>query len=254
MFDRVIVAADDSHFLEFWPLVAKAWKKFFNVRVTLAFVADDTSRHKVNDLSKHGEVAVIQPNLYAPVANQAKLARFHLAANKYSDEIVMIEDIDTLPLQRKYFEEVTAKRPPNKLLMVGHEVYLQPALAGKCPVSTMTAERSTFAKLLNPDGLDFRNWIGSFKRMRKYDRHEDPFGKADEFSDESLLRAVLNNKDANIHKERRQIDPKVDWIDRSKWRMDQGKLLSGGYVCVNLKRPLERNHPDVKLIEEYISS
>lgn len=254
MFDRVIVASDDSHFLDFWPLVAKAWKKFFNVRVTLAFVSDVVPDHRLFELSKHGEVVRIQPSAGVPLANQAKLARFHLAANKYSDEVVMIEDIDTLPLQKKYFEEVTSKRPPNKLLMVGHEVYVEPTLAGKCPVSTMTSEQSVFAELMNPENLEFRHWVQSFRGWKKCDKREDPFRIPTDFSDESLLRAILINKDAKIHKERRRIDPKNDWIDRSKWRMDKTKLFSGGYVCVNLKRPLEKSHPDVKLIEEYIGS
>lgn len=254
MFDRVIVASDDSHFLAFWPLVAKAWKKFFDVRVTLAFVSDDVPKHRLFELSRHGEVVLIPPNIRAPTANQAKLARFHLAANKYSDEVVMIEDIDTLPLQRKYFEEVTSKRPSGKLLMVGHEVYTGPTLSGKCPASTMTAEQSVFAELLNPEGLEFRHWVSSFRGSKKFDGYEDPFRTPTEFSDESLLRAVLTNSAAHIHKERRRADPKTDWIDRGKWKMDKDKLFSGGYVCVNLKRPLEKDNPDVKLIEEYVSS
>lgn len=254
MFDRVIVASDDSHFLDFWPLVAKAWKKFFDVQVTLAFVSDEVPDHRIFELSKHGEVVRMQPNIHAPAANQAKLARFHLAAHKYSDEVVMIEDIDTLPLQRKYFEEVTSKRPAGKLLMVGHEGYMEPTLIGKCPVSTMTAEKSTFAELLNPEGIEFRHWINSFKKWKKCDKREDPFKLPTDFSDESLLRAILLNKDSHIHKERRRIDPKTEWIDRSKWRFDKTKLFAGGYVCVNLKRPLEKDNPDVKLIEEYVNS
>ena len=50
MFDRIIVSCDDSHFKDFWVVVAKSWSKYFpDKKISLAFVTD---REENDDLVK----------------------------------------------------------------------------------------------------------------------------------------------------------------------------------------------------------
>jgi hypothetical protein len=67
MFDRIIVSCDDSHFKDFWQIVAKSWNKYYpNVNISLAFVtkrnANDPLVIKMKELHCYVTLIVI-PNL-----------------------------------------------------------------------------------------------------------------------------------------------------------------------------------------------
>ena len=111
MIDRVIISADEkTYFKEYLKIVVKAWDKFFpEVKISLAFVTNESRINPAFLEIDNLEVTnfPIIPNI--PIANQAKMARHYLACS-YGDEIITIEDIDTIPMQRTWFEEKFKKR------------------------------------------------------------------------------------------------------------------------------------------------
>lgn len=235
LFDRVIVSSDDSPaFLNFWPCVATAWDKFFSVKPTLALL---TSRYEnddifLNKLRTFGDVVVVSPIDDVPIPNQAKLARF-IVASKMDDEVCMIEDIDTVPLQSKFVTDRLAMRLPDKILAVGHEVY-EKDHPGKFPISNITARGSDFKQLFNPKGLDDKALLRSFIGMRVLDNKEDVANHPSQFSDESMIRGLIHRQNLHhmIQKVERGVDIHSDWIDRSWWGIDLNKLRSGGMFVV----------------------
>src|ERR1035437_9033028 len=110
MFDRIIISTDDSHFKQYWPIVSTAWKKFFpDKKISLAFVTNRNENDPIDDkMREYGEIAVSPVINGTPAANQAKRAR-HILAGNYGDEICMIEDSDTVPLQAEFVINVISK-------------------------------------------------------------------------------------------------------------------------------------------------
>lgn len=251
-FERIIVSADDSPlFLNFWPIVCQAWKKYFEITPTLAFVTNrDANDDLVKRLSRFGEVIIVPEVQGIPRANQAKVARFLVASN-FGDQVCMIEDIDTIPLETSYVESRVSSRPKNKILAVGKEVYENTPHHGKFPVSNITAEGSKFKELFNPRGLKYDEAVRSFVAIKVFDHKEDIANDPSSFSDESLIRALihLNNLQSSIFDVRRDVDIRKQWIDRSWWNIDVEKLARNEYISCNFLRPFKENaHLAIPLI------
>jgi|LakMenE01Jun11ns_1017448.scaffolds.fasta_scaffold9868034_3 hypothetical protein len=259
MFDRVIVSSDESHFKDFWPIVATSWKKFFpNKKACLAFVSDrDENDPLVLNLKKWGEVYLFPIQKNIPTANQAKMYRYILAG-QFDNDVCMIEDIDTIPLQTNFINRILSFRKKNELLRVGSEVYKGTKDEGKFPTSNLTAESYIFKKLLNPNNLNYEELFKSWIDINVFDKKESVnnfFGKNYEFSDESLMRVLINTYSPsgnNICEIERNVDIKKDWIDRSWWKIDEYKLKNNDYVICNFLRPFVENYKKIEPIVKFI--
>lgn len=263
MFDRIIVSCDDSHFKDFWILVSKAWNKYFpSKKISLAFVTDrNDSDELVIKMRNYGEVHLFPVIPGIPSANLAKMAR-HILAGRYGNEICMIEDIDTIPLQKNFVERITSNREIGKFLFVGREVYNDYDIRdrGKFPISNITGESYLFKKIVNPNNLNDIDLFNSWKDVNIFDHKESISNIPDltgngGFSDESLWRVLLYNSglnDDNFCFVRRDVDIKNDWIDRSWWNINENKLKSDGYVICNFIRPFIDNYQLAEPVVKYI--
>ena len=152
--DRIVLSSDTRHhmFIEFWPLVATAWKKYFpEVTVTLALLTDRQEDDAlVEECRKHGEVYIVNPIKDAPIQNQAKVAR-HIVASKMGDDVCCLHDIDSCPLNRHYTENFVRHREKDSVLRVGREVLHGGPHHGKFPMSHITAEGYIWKEIINPD-------------------------------------------------------------------------------------------------------
>jgi len=258
-FDRIILSSDDNpKFIEFWPLVSQGWRKFFgDIEIWLVLVGNCGQR-QIADLKQHGYVEVYPPVPGVPMPNQAKIARYHLAATWNDDSVNMINDVDLLPLQTTYVCDLLRKRPPGHLLTVGHELYIG-AEHGKFTVGYLTAESALWRKLVNPLNYDWAFWVRSFAGMRVHDHkedvmrgvhHEDP----DTFSDESLLRALLTlNPVPAIHQDRGFAPYTARALCRANWMFDPKKLLDGTYIEAHLPRPWHQHQDKIKPLVDYLN-
>ncbi len=257
MFDRIIVSCDDSEFVQYWFIVYKAWKKFYpNIKTTIGFI---TERKKTDPLilemkKYYDDVVILKPVENVPIANQAKVARHYLATT-YGDEICMVEDIDTIPLQKEFIDRITNARTKETLLAVGYEILENTEHHGKFPISNMTAESYIYKKFFNPENLSWEDLIKSFIDLKKFDHKEAINVNKNIFSDESLVRVLVNRWSPdffNITRVRRDVDIFNYWIDRSWWRIDGTKLQSGQYVFCNFLRPFDLNFNYIEPIIYYI--
>lgn len=261
-FDKIIVSCDDNpKFLNFWPIVSKAWKKFFpDVMVDFCLVTDEPK--KFIWVEKYGSVFYYKKINDVPVGNLGKVCRLYHAAQQ-NNLVCSIHDIDSIPLQRNYLFDLLSLRKKNHYCLIGGEYYLDEHL-GKAPMVPTTSEGYIFNKLLKCNDKTWEEFIESIKNIQIFDLKESILASSDpvlypnnHFSDESLVRAFMKNFDGNIQWMRRDqvrpLNPFEDWIDRSyrNFTYDKNKLYSGFYTECNMIRPF--NHELMKEILDYVS-
>lgn len=255
LFDRVVISANEyANFIEFWPLVTAAWKKWFQVPVTLAFVTKrDKTDPLVEDLTRYGEVVLFNEIDGIPTTNQTKVAR-HFLATQYSSEVCLINDIDLIPLQRNYLTEKLRQRKPGELLTLGFDWYQNTPHHGKFPIAYLTAEGTTFRECFNPQNLNFEELLDSWKGLQVFDHKEAIDNDPAIFSDESLLRLLV---DRWTDKHRVRHVARGFWpytqraLDRADWYIDIDKLKKGVYVEAHMLRPLHRYKKELMPLINY---
>ncbi len=254
MLDRIIVSADDeSYFIEYLPVVAKAWQKYFpEARLTLAFVTDTENSSLVQRAKSYADVYFFPKIAGVPVPNQSKLSR-HFLASTFDSEVCMIEDLDTIPLQRKFFEDKLCSRKEKTLLCVGHEVYYNTPDNGKFPISTMTAEGSIFKQFLNPKNLSYEELMSHWQNMDIQDLKARITSDKSVFSDESLIRHFIDRWSLpKITKVPREANIREQWIDRSWWSINIQKLRNDEYITCNFLRPPSRYYTEMYEIFKHV--
>ena len=100
----------NPEYLEFWPVVAKAWLDFGITPVLfyIPYHAEDTPTSQVTPAEVPGSKVHVVPHL--PDINivlQSSMLRFW-GTCYYPDDIVIISDIDLLPLSRRFFTDPLA--------------------------------------------------------------------------------------------------------------------------------------------------
>tara|TARA_R100000005_G_C4964593_1_gene179904 strand:- start:381 stop:1220 length:840 start_codon:yes stop_codon:yes gene_type:complete len=259
MFDRVVVSTNENlDFLNFVPIVSKAWNKFFpESSLSIAFVSN---REETDDLvikmKNYGDVYIFPEVDGIPTAGHAKMARYILAS-KYENEVCMIEDIDTIPLQREYFENRTSFHERGKLLGVGKEVYSNTKLKKNFPASTTTATGEVFKKILNPLNLSDTELVKYFAQEYpstgfggEEPDHSQAYGCP--FSDEFLMRLLIEKWGGEVVHVKRDVDIRKDWVDRGWWNIDLNKLFSEKYVTCNFLINMEKNFLNIFPILHFI--
>ena len=259
-FNRVVLSSDTNpKFLDFWPLVAKGWRTFFKgVEVWLAVVGEAKDLD-LAELARHGNVVRYQPVPGVPISNQAKLARYHLAATWCDDSVVMTNDIDLLPLQTEYWSSLVKTRKTGHLLAMGAELYTGDE-SGKFTAGYLTAESYLWMRLVNPLCNEWLDFVKGFSGLRVIDhkedvlrnvQHEDP----NAFSDESLLRALLHLNPVPVTHVRRGYYPYTQRaLCRSDWMFEPHKLADGTYVEAHLLRPWSQHREKIKPLEDHLNT
>jgi hypothetical protein len=243
MFNRVIVSTDDSGFKKFWPMVSMAWNKFFpDVKVTCGFVTDlSEDDDTISEMRTWGEVVTFPVIKNIPKASQGKMTRLILSS-RYDEEICLIDDIDSIPLQRNYVknlfsDDVMEKIHNGFLMALAGDAYINTPDSGKFPMGYLTAKGKVIKKIINPLDQDLETLYSSWSENH-IDGKESVLNEPIEtFSDESLVRFLISQNPINIVHVNRNCDISKYWIDRSWWGYDRGRLFSEDYVMCNFTRP-----------------
>lgn len=256
LFDRVVLSCnEDPKYLEFWPVISMAWQKLFKVNVSLAFLTNREQEDPlVLKMQEFGDVQVYEPIDGIPQPNLAKVIR-HIHAGTYGDERCLINDIDLLPLQRNYLNNMLSRCTGYTLVTTGKDLY-KGKEQGKFTMGYLCAMGSVFREIVNPDQLSYYELIESWVGLRTFDDKEDISSRIhnespESFSDESLWRALMNRYERPaIHFPRGFTEDQN--IDRANWRVDWDKLKAGHYVESHLPRPYSQNKPLIDPLLSYI--
>lgn len=262
MFNAVVLSTNlDRTFFDFLPVTYVAWRKWFDITPMCAVIdkdnIGDSIRHQLINLGIWPYLTHVEPIAGIPQANYSKFARLSLAsilndrhAIAHTDTVCTIHDMDSIPLQSAYAKGIMSGYESGKLLAVGHEVYNN----GKFPMSFVTGTPSTFKRAINPDNMPFKTLVRSCIGTRIHDDKEDISNAPDQFSDESLLRALMTrNNFQDVVKQPRNVNVRHDWIDRSWWNeLNVDKLRAGGYTECNFLRPLHQHIDQIMPVLEYV--
>lgn len=117
--DRVILSTDTNPmYIQFWPLVAKAWKQLIGIKPTLALIADES----VQVDESVGDVIRFDPIPGVPTALQAQVIRLLLPIY-FEDDVSIISDIDMIPLNKDYFINSVGGIPDDCFVVYRDQAY-----------------------------------------------------------------------------------------------------------------------------------
>lgn len=251
--DRLIVASDFApKFLNFWPVVSQSWIKVFGITPELALVYKKEDLEQVRDLSHkldcYGLVHLLEAAPDAPLGNQAKLARYFLAAQQ-ANAFTMVDDIDTVHVRADYLADKFNSADHSKFIGLGAEVYKGTAHERNFPAGNFAGPGHLFAQLFNPENLGFQEFIASFNQPQRFSPRENPYNPPGKFSDEYLItslfecrgmrdKLIILNRDQDIHRE---------WLDRSWWAPNSEiQARKGDFEVINFLRPLFENEKRIQ--------
>jgi len=252
-------------YYEFWPIVYKTWKKLFpETKICLSFIFDPNNQEYLRALKYIGYnlgcLYYYKKCYLIPSQNQAKITRLW-SMSLQGENICMLNDIDIMPLQKEYTEYCISYYEKGKIVCVGHDVYAGSSEDGKFPITYLISDGNTIKKIINPNNLEYEDWLKSFIGFKVFDHKEDISRNIDSenpdcFSDESLFRALLhqwNQWDRVIKVPRKLIHGKSA-LCRANWKLDQNKLKQGFYKHAHLPRPYSNNKKVIKQLIDYIDN
>jgi len=229
----IITSADTkSGHLDFLPLWSAAWKKFFpEYKLALCVVKIDEIPCPKWAFDYVDYIQVVDGiNGIYPAVN-AKFARLYLST--ILKGIVSFNDIDLIPLQKDFYHQKLSQHKDGFILRMGKEVYSSVGHdVGKVPMSAFTADSSIFEEIINKNQYDFRMLL-----LTSIDKYKlDPLGRDNpllkSFSDESYMRACIENSlffPNNIIDIERGYDIWTETVDRAAWKIDEKKLYAEKY-------------------------
>jgi hypothetical protein len=250
---RIILSSDDSYYINFLPLVSQAWSKFFDISIS-CIVVSEKSKDYFSRFDKYADLTIVKPVNGIPKSSQGMTARLWLAS-LYSEDLCIINDLDLIPLQSEYVNDLISKKPINSLLAVGAEDHFKNSEdKGKFPMGYCMGEGNIFHEIVNPLNLSYEDWIKSFIGMRIFDSKEDVSKEPPEYSDESLIRALINKSNVNVCHVPLGYKMYVDTIDRYKWNINIDRLYRKDYIDAHMLRPFHNYISELMPLIEYIDT
>jgi hypothetical protein len=191
--DKLIVSVDNSHYKDYWPLIAKVVKKVLKVTPILIKVGDEDS-----DFFFDGNGLVKNVKAIDGVETRIQTLLYRLYATKwFPEDVCLISDIDMMVLSEEYFSEQIKDIPDDDFVVYTADAYKKETFG--FPVFGLCYNAAK-GKVFN-NILEFGNSFEEF-----YNRVKETSG-AEWFSDEIYLTTKINEKSDqyNIHKFERGI-------------------------------------------------
>jgi len=257
--DNIILSTNtNTNYIEYWEHVSWAYRVIHKVKPVCVFVSETQAEYDewMPKLEKHGEVISLSAVPGIDSGNQAKLARMFAAGRYFKEGLVVINDMDLLPLAGHWLEKkIQDNYKTGSIMCIGSECYEKTADRGKFPMGNLTCEGATIHEIMNPNDLEWEGYINQFIGMADIDGKEDVSKKWFEFSDESVLRAMLKRWDKPGREIRVPLGHSYDTRDASVCRsamekFDSAKLANGDYVEFHCPHPY--NYEQLKPFLAYI--
>ena len=223
--DRVIVSSNENlTYLEFWPLVAQAWKKM-GIKPTLALIAD---KNLTIDETL-GDVIRLEPIPGIPTSFYAQVIRLLLPLY-FEDEFCLISDIDMIPLNAAYFNDAVREIDPTHFVVFRNKGYFE----NKFPMCYNAALGKTFKEIFGIAKEQIPQLVRQW--------YHEGFGwDTDEIM---LYRSVttwphFNDRCTLLNHEVRKR------IDRSFWKYNEKLLADHWYIDAHCLRPYSKHKKEI---------
>lgn len=230
----IVSSTPDPFYLDFWPVTARCWREL-GIEPVLLYVPDDGGDvpPSVGSLLRIPGVSGIPDYL------QALWARYWFTRHFWR-RIVILSDIDMLPLSRRYFV--------GKLSVFDDADYVHlTASADRLPSCYHVARGDVFSEVLGLEDSFESSLQAVMLRHREAGRVCKPvdFWAADEFSATERIRASGYS--------RLRLLPRRAFtrIDRAKWRYSDFLLKHEHYIDAHLPRPFAEHKEEIlRLIDK----
>ena len=244
----LVACNENEYYLQFWPIVKKAWYEVVGIPCIMIYVADEM----LDDLKDDPAVIHFKPAPGWPTATQAQVIRLLYPALLKADGAIVLSDMDMIPMQRDFFHKKVGEAENNQFVClrgideIEKQIYI-------CYVAGTPV---TFSRMFNITQLDdiytrFSEWSAIYKT----DGLRDSKGWC---SDQLILyKTVKAEPVKNVHIcPYIEIDnfPRLDRGDISQWINPDTQLNKEISTCVYIDFHLPFNPQYRERISEiYIS-
>lgn len=220
--DRVILATDaNPNYIQFWPIVAQAWKEIVGVRPTLILVAPKS----VYVDETYGDVIYFEPIDTIPTSYQAQVIRL-FAPTLFPDDVCIISDIDMLPLQSTYFVEQVRHISDDMLIIYRDKANNFYESRNMYPMCYVAAKGSLFKDIFSVEPQTIRSTLVEWYALN--------LGWC---TDELMMAKCVNNWTGYPKKVCKLGNSGGQSIDRLNWKYDVSLLKRKQLIDAHLSRP-----------------
>jgi hypothetical protein len=224
---KYAVVSSDSNptYLDFWPYVAKAWKRI-GIEPVLLYI-DHSAPHE--SLSEHGQVIFLQSIPEWSIVQQAQCIRFWAA--RLLDAPFIISDMDMLPISGEYYKSGAAKLSGNGIVSYSSDIikYRWYKTNPQYPMCYLAGDPESFTQVLELNQPDHKQFLKKLMNMNLRSGTDQKF-----FYNQALV-----NKSVTIkHLERGWIEEKYAYrrLDKATWPTSDYNISE--YIDCHLPRPL----------------
>lgn len=230
--DRVILSSNDNPmYLQFWPLVATAWRDLIGIKPTLILISDEYI--EVDETL--GDVIRVKTIDGVSSASHAQIIRL-LAPMYFPNEISLLSDIDMLPLNREYFVDSVKDISEDKFVIYRDHGYGTNSV--RFPMCYSAAKGYLFQELFNVQSIEdipntIKTWVS--------------YGYGWETDEVTFFKFLAKWKNASskcVKLHHTSMVPQR--IDRADWGYDKQKLKDNYYIDAHLVRPLDQYYKEIK--------
>jgi len=247
--DKIIVSSNDNPlYLEFWPYVAKAWRKLLGdgPEIILGYLSDKP----IDGLEEYGTVMRFDRRDDIIDKNMSKIIRT-LVVKRNPDAYCLYSDIDMLPLNGDYFIKNSEFVTDNNIVLYSAD---QSGLPNKFPICYMLSKGKVIDEIFNPEGL------GEEDLLKKWGGAKEYIMDKPSFSDETFYSKLFLDWGVSGKNKGRAVKLSRGWtnnmahnrLDRFRWNLDVSKLERGEYIDAHLPRPFHDNIGAIKPLLDYL--
>jgi hypothetical protein len=224
---------NDPTYLDFWPIVSKVWKIFFNITPVLGLITNEKEEIIYDE---YGIIIKLNPIPNYSEGLLSQLVRFYLP--KYLKGNCVISDIDMIPLSKKYFIDDLLKYNNNDFIIMSSH-HPQTKDIKQYPMCYVAGNSEDFIQLFNLED----DWITFISKIPNMGWYTDQI---------HLHNIITNNKKIEFKFPKRQGGFYENRIDRVNWTYDVEKLKNGYYIDCHSLRPYKKNESEINKLINYI--
>ena len=227
---KYAVVSSDSNpeYLDFWPYVAKAWKRI-GIEPVLIYIDKEAPDSSVNS---YGRVIYLESISDWTISQQAQCIRFWAA--KLLDAPFIISDIDMLPISGEYYKNGVASIGDKGLVSYSSDIikYRWYRTNPQYPMCYLAGDTQSFIDLLEMKDNSHQDFLRRLIRMNIR------FGTDQKFF---YNQSVKNRHIVITHLERGWIEEKYATrrLDKAIW--PKSDYNADEYIDCHLPRPLSSN-------------
>ena len=231
----VVSSNSNPEYLDFWPYVARAWKRI-GFEPVLMYI---DSSEPDGSLKEHGTVFYLQSIPEWSIAQQAQCIRFWAA--RLLDAPFIISDLDMLPIARSYYIDGAAQISDSGIISYSSDIikYRWYKTNPQYPMGYLAGDPLSFIEMLELNQPDHKHFLKKLMNMNLRSGTDQKF-----FYNQAQV-----NKSVTIkHLERGWIEEKYAYkrLDKATWPTSDYNISE--YIDCHLPRPLSSNRSKCELL------